>query len=316
MRAKRIRTAAVEHHRSTPIEHRTLCLAAVIYGGWIAVTLLHRRIPPPLLFLLGGWLMAWQGSFQHETIHGHPTPWPRVNAILGGAPLSLWLPYACYRKSHLAHHASEDLTAPGADPESRYLEDASGKGGAIRRMLAICTSTLLGRLILGPLLEIGQFLCAEAAGLLRGDRERRSIWIGHLMQVAVVVAWLKLVCGMSLVVYALAFIYPGAALALLRSFAEHRAAPDPAHRIAVVERAPILGLLFLNNNLHAVHHQRPGASWWELPQLYRQQRAAILSDNGGLVYDGYAEVFRRYALSPHDRVTHPSRPSVGAKAAA
>ena len=75
---------------------------------------------------------------------------------------------------------------------------------------------------------------------------------------AAALLWLALVCRMSLLDYGLTFLFPGAALTLVGSFAEHRADEIPAHRVAVVERAPVLGLLFLNNNLHALHHARPG----------------------------------------------------------
>jgi fatty acid desaturase len=316
MRFSPFKIEDVDGVRSSSIEPHTLWLAVAVYGGWITATLFHGLLPLPLLPLIGGWLLAWQGSLQHETIHGHPTPWPRINAMLGAVPLSLWLPYACYRRTHLAHHASEYLTVPGSDPESRYLDGGSGIGARVRRRLAVGSSTLLGRLILGPPFEIIGFLWAEATLLLQGDKERLKTWTGHLIQAALIVAWLKLACGMSLLSYALWFIYPGAALTLLRSFAEHRDAPDPGHRIAIVEQAPIFGLLFLNNNLHAVHHRHPRAGWWELPKLYRRDRERILEENGGLVYRGYRDVFQRYALTPHDQLIHRSSASVISEAAA
>jgi fatty acid desaturase len=110
---------------------------------------------------------------------------------------------------------------------------------------------------------------------------------------------------MSLGRYILCFVYPGLMLSLIRSFAEHRAEPAPGHRVAIVERAPVFGLLFLNNNLHAAHHAWPGLAWWRLPQHYRRHRAALLAGNGGLVYDGYAEVFARFFLRPHDVGEYP-----------
>jgi fatty acid desaturase len=75
--------------------------------------------------------------------------------------------------------------------------------------------------------------------------------------------------------------------------------------VAVVERAPLMGLLFLNNNLHALHHAQPGLAWHRLPGRYRRNRAAILAANGGLVYAGYREVFARFLLRPHDQTVHP-----------
>jgi fatty acid desaturase len=126
-----------------------------------------------------------------------------------------------------------------------------------------------------------------------------------MLLTAIVLAWLVGVCRMSLAEYVLVFVYPGTALSLLRSFAEHRADPDPLRRIAVVERAPVLGLLFLNNNLHALHHERPGLAWYRLPAVYRDVRARLLEGRCGQVYAGYGDVFRRYLVRPHDALIHP-----------
>jgi fatty acid desaturase len=292
-------------------EWPTLALGALIYAGWIAVTLLHRLIPPVLLPLLGGWLIAWQGSLQHETIHGHPTRWPALNRLIGFAPLSLWLPYEAYRRSHLAHHATDRLTDPSTDPESRYLVQGRGIAAALSAM----QSTLLGRLLVGPLLEVGRFIFTEARALTRGDWGRWRIWGVHLFAVGAVLAWLKLVCRLSLGDYVLFFVYPGIALSLLRSFAEHRADEEPARRVAVVEGAPLLGLLFLNNNLHATHHAHPAAPWWRLPGLYAVQRPQLIAD-GAPVYTGYSEVFARFLLRDHDRLQHPQHGALVATARA
>ena len=78
-------------------------------------------------------------------------------------------------------------------------------------------------------------------------------------------------------------------LALLRSFAEHRAASDVFERTAIVENAPILGLLYLYNNLHAAHHERPTLPWYQIPAWYRENRERLIKANGGLVYDGYLD---------------------------
>jgi fatty acid desaturase len=284
------------------VEWPTLALAAVIYGGWLALTLLHHAIPPAALAILGGWTIAWQGSLQHETIHGHPTPWARINAAIGAPPLSLWLPYGRYRRTHLDHHASEHLTHPAFDPEARYLPAEAGRR---RRLLAAAQASLSARLVLGPVLEIAAFVATEAHRLARGEAEVWRAWSAHAAAVGAVWAWLHFACGLGLARYLLCFVYPGVALSMIRSFAEHRAAGSPGARVAVVEHAPVLGLLFLNNNLHAVHHAWPELPWWRLPARYRQRRGEILLANEGLVYSGYADVFRRYAFRPHDVATHP-----------
>lgn len=284
------------------VDASTLLVAAAIYGGWTCVTLAAQALPSPLLAVLGGWLIAWHGSLQHETIHGHPTRWRRINQLLGFTPLNLWLPYARYEQLHLAHHRTEHLTIPGLDPEARYL---SATSSPLRRAAAWATAPLAGRLLLGPPLEIGGFLWSEARAAVADEPGVRRAWGLHLIGVAAVVGWLAVVCRLNLASYALLFIYPGCGLSLLRSFAEHRADADPERRVAVVERAPLFGLLFLNNNLHAAHHAFPGAPWRRLPALYAEHREALLRANGALVYRGYGEVLGRYLFRPHDRVVHP-----------
>ena len=120
------------------------------------------------------------------------------------------------------------------------------------------------------------------------------------------IVWLKLFCEMRLADYLLTFVYPGMVLTLIRSYAEHRADPLPERRVAIVEHAPVFGLLFLNNNLHAVHHRHPSAPWHRLPDLYRRTREEVLISNGGLVYAGYRDVVARFLTRAHDDLVHPS----------
>jgi hypothetical protein len=45
--------------------------------------------------------------------------------------------------------------------------------------------------------------------------------------------------------------------------------------------------------------------WYRIPAYYRAHRAAIVAANGGLVYDGYADVALRYLVKPHHAGPHP-----------
>jgi len=45
--------------------------------------------------------------------------------------------------------------------------------------------------------------------------------------------------------------------------------------------------------------------WYRLPAFYRRNREALIARNGGLVYDSYFDVLRRYWARPHDRLLHP-----------
>jgi len=292
-------------NRARRLEWPTMLLAVVIHAGWIAATWWHGQIPAWLLPLVGGWLIAWHGSLQHETIHGHPTGIRAIDAAIGSVPLALWLPYAIYRRSHLAHHDAAIVTDPFEDPESRYLADVRGWHGRMLRAIEGVQASLAGRLLLGPPLTIGRFLAGEIGRGSRAPAATLRDWLPHLAGVAVVMAWLH-VCGFGVGHYLIAFVYPGTALSLLRSFAEHRAHADPAARVAVVEHAGPFALLFLNNNLHAAHHRAPALAWYRLPAFYRRHRARLLAANGDLRYCGYGAVARLYLFRAHDALVHPA----------
>lgn len=278
-----------------PIEWPTVLLAVAIYSGWLSLTAVHDMLPAPLLALLGGWFVAWHGSLQHETIHGHPTRWRRVNDLIGGVPLSLWLPYGTYRRTHEAHHRSPHPTHPAHDPESRYVT-----GGGLVAAIARIRATLVGQLLIGPVAAIALFLLDEARRLRRDPVGVAREWGPHLLGVALVLGWLHAV-ALPLGTYLLCFVLPGQAASLLRGFAEHRADAAGPSRAATVASGGPLALLFLNNNLHAAHHAMPGAPWYRLPAIERAR-----TDRPEPRYRGYREILRRFALRPHDAVRHPA----------
>lgn len=297
---------AAEASASSFVEWPTLALAFGIYGGWLALTFFHDALPYWLVFPVLAWLVAWQSSLQHEVLHGHPTRLRAVNDSIGFPPLSLWLPYHVYRRLHLRHHDDTRLTDPLDDPESNYWTiTAFHSLGPIGRWMVAAQGSLLGRLMVGPAWRIPRFLMFQFISVWHNEPRQCRIWTGHLLGVTAVVAWLWLVCGFDLIAYGFLVVYPAMSLALIRSFAEHRAAMAVPERIAVVEDAPLFGLLFLHNNLHSVHHAWPRVPWYRIPQLYRRHREQLLRENGGLLYRGYWDVARRYLLKPHDRVIHP-----------
>jgi fatty acid desaturase len=282
-------------------------VALAIYGGWLLTTWFYDMLPWWLVLPAGAVLLTWHGSLQHEAVHGQLSPGRAVNDAIAWPPLSLWLPFAIYRTTHRAHHNFEILTEPWRDPESFYVDQATWRClGRPARALLWAHNTLLGRLLLGPLLVIGQFLCAELSALARGDRRHVGIWLWHLPAVALVLIWVVGVCGIPFWAYLALFVLPGASLTLVRSFAEHKAASSPFERSAVVEAGRFFSLLFLNNNLHHVHHKRPDLPWHALPAYYHTHRRQILAENGGLLYSGgYAEIFWRFWRSPIDEPVHP-----------
>ena len=289
------------------IEVPTLAVAAAIYGAFGALTWFHEALAWWLLLPAGAYLVAWHGSLQHEVLHGHPTPWAAVNEALVLPSLWLWIPFRLYRDSHLAHHNDEILTDPVDDPESFYVTaDAWAAAGPLTRGWLRAQNSLAGRMVLGPLRCLWLFGRAEAKRAVHGDFSHARAWALHLLGVAIVLIWVLAVCDMPLWQYVLFFAYPGIGLTLLRSFLEHRAVPKPTERSVIVEAGALMSLLFLNNNLHIVHHAKPGLAWYRIPALYRQNRAAFQAANGGYVFSGYGEIFRRYFFRAKEAPMHPA----------
>jgi fatty acid desaturase len=301
--------------RRPAVEWPTLALAAVIYGGFLAVTWFHAALPWWLTIALGAWFGAWQASLQHEIVHGHPTRWRRLNHALARPSLVLWLPFDLYRRSHLAHHVDSRLTDPLEDPESFYVTPGAWAAmGRTRRGLLWMLNTLAGRLVVGPARTMLATLRTEAVQLARGDARRWRDWPWHGLALAGIGAWAFGVCDMPVWEYVLGFAYGGTSLMLLRSFLEHQATEAVPERTVVVDAEAPFRLLFLNNNLHAVHHDRPRVPWYRLPARYRAARDAYLARNGGYHYPGYAAIALRYLFRAKEPPVHPL--SDGARVAA
>jgi len=282
-------------------------LFSAIYITWFLITWFHQSLPLWILMPLGAVLLAWHGSFQHEAVHDHFSSRRWLNDLIAFPPLTLWLPYQIYRRTHRAHHNVNILTDPRRDPESYYVNQASwARLPAVLRFVLTCHNTLAGRMLLGPFLVIGQFLTSEAQALIAGDHRNLKTWLIHVPTTALIMMWLMLVADMPLWTYVSCFILPGLSLTLVRSFAEHKAALMPLERTAIVEAGPFFSLLLLNNNLHHDHHSRPDLPWLALPTFYQRHRRELLKENGGLCYHGgYREIARRFLFRPVDRPAHP-----------
>lgn len=294
--------------RVAGVEWPTIGLCGLIYLCWLVLTAVHVLVPVWGLFAFGGLVTAWHASFQHEATHGHPTRNPLINTCLAAPSLLLWLPFGLFRREHLRHHANEALTDPFDDPESFYVVEGDWRGmNPVRRALLCLNNTLAGRMIIGPLLVIAGVSWRQAWLIGRGNREAMRDWLFHLPGLVLILGWLVFVAEMPVWLYVLCFSYPGTALLLLRSFIEHRPDPRQARRTVIVEAGPLLSLLFLNNNLHALHHSQPALPWYRLPAVYRGQRARVLEENGGFRFTGYGEIARRFLFRSKDHPVHPTR---------
>jgi fatty acid desaturase len=170
-------------------------------------------------------------------------------------------------------------------------------------LLAHLQATLVGRLAFGPIVAMAALAHEEIGRVRQAPAAVLRDWLPHLAAVAVIAGWLEWT-GFGVVRYLLLVVYPGTALTLLRSFAEHRADLPDGARAATVERGGLLGLLFLNNNLHAAHHERPDLAWFRLPAYQRDHRQR-LSVEPARTYRHYGEIVRRFAFRPHHVLVHP-----------
>ncbi len=293
------------------VEWRTVAVAVAVHASWLALVLLHGVLPWPVTVVGLGYVVAWHGSLQHETIHGHPFAGRRINALLGGLPLSLHLPYGVYRRYHLLHHECPELTDPTGDPESFYVTARRWQQmGSVRRFLVVAHHTLLGRMVLGPARAMFGLFAHQAGEIRRGDRALARCWAAHLAVVAVLVVFVSGVVGMPLWVYLLGAGYLSHSLTLMRSYCEHRWTGDGATRSAIVRSGRVMGLLYLYNNLHHVHHAAPGVAWYRLPGHAEATGAYAQAAAGAGLYRGYLEVARRFLLRPYDHPLHPTERSL------
>jgi fatty acid desaturase len=297
------------------VELPTLLLLAATYVAWAAVTGFAAALGPWLAVPLLALVLAQHSSLQHEAIHGHPTRNQRLNDALVFPALGLLLPYERFREMHLAHHYDPLLTDPHDDPESNYLDPAVwARLRRSTRVLLAANNTLLGRMIIGPFLGMWCLWAADIRAIRSGDRVIARAYLLHGLGLAPVVAWLAYMGTMPAWAYLL-----GCWLALsilrIRTFLEHQAHERAGGRSVIIEDRGPLALLFLNNNLHAVHHAHPRLPWYRLPAEYARRRDEFLRRNDGYRYGSYAEVFARYLLRRKDPVAHPiwTAPTAGAR---
>ena len=279
-------------------EWPTLLLILATYAGW-ATSLWALPLPAGVVFC--GIMIALHASLQHEVIHGHPFRVQWCNDLLIWPPLLLTVPYARFKTTHLAHHNDEVITDPYDDPESNYLAgDVWERLPRAVQFLLRFNNTIAGRLTIGPAIGTISFFICEWRNC---DKEVQRAWLWHLPAVSAV-GLLVAASPMPFWAYLIA-AYLGMSILKLRTFLEHQAHARASGRSVIVERGGIFGFLFLNNNLHVVHHMHPRVAWYQLPALYRSRKAHYLRRNGGYFYASYGEVLHRYFLTAKDTVAHP-----------
>lgn len=290
------------------IEWPTVILFALTYALWGAGTTLLWPLAPTLAIIVTGIAVAQLSSLAHEVLHGHPFRSQVLSEALVFPATGLFIPYLRFKDTHLVHHNDPALTDPYDDPESNYFDPAvwAGLPKAVQLVLRV-NNTLLGRVLIGPVVGTAIFLAADWRLALKGDRRVILAWALHLPGLALVFGWLWAVGQMPVWAYLVA-VYIGTALLKIRTYLEHRAHEAARARTVIIESRGPLSLLFLNNNFHVVHHMHPAAPWYDLPGMYAARKGHYQRRNEAYVYRNYTEIFRRYLFTPKDPVPHPVWP--------
>lgn len=292
------------------VEWPTVAMIALCYGLFLLAGLVLWPAAPIAALGLMALTAGLHSSLQHEVLHGHPTNKAWLNEIIIAlVPLAPAYPFRRFKTLHLRHHNDERLTDPYDDPESYYRDGREWQAvPAPLRVLLEINNTLAGRMIIGPALMVFAFVASELRQIAKGDRAILTAWLLHGAGMTVTALIVTRLFAMPFWLYLLVPGYLGMSIIAIRTFCEHQAAGAPDHRTIIVERSP-LSWLFLNNNLHLVHHKLPAMAWYKLPAAMRARREEWIAMNNGYVFASYAEIFRRFALRRKEPVVHPAYPA-------
>jgi len=281
---------------------------AVTYLVWAIATTWAAVFFLPLGMVLVTLSAAQHSSLTHEALHGHPTRINWLNELLVFPALSLVVPYKRFRDTHLAHHRDETLTDPYDDPETNFLDPQvwHTKPEWLKVVLRF-NNTLLGRLLIGPMIGQIVFMKRDWQEIKTGDWQILAGWLWHGVALCPVFWWVVVLGEMPLWAFFLGS-YGALSILKIRTFLEHRAYEDAPGRCVLIEDRGPLALIFLNNNLHFVHHSHPNIAWYDLPARFAREREIFLSRNGGYYFRSYGEVFQRYFWRAKDPVPHPLFP--------
>ncbi|QPC95207.1 fatty acid desaturase [Mesorhizobium sp. INR15] len=282
-----------------------MVLAFFCYGTWFAAGLFLWPSYPILALIVMAVTLALQSSIMHEVLHGHPTRNALVNEAFVFLPIGVTWPFRRFKTIHLRHHADERLTDPLDDPESYYQalwmhEDMP----SWMKFLLKVNNTMAGRLVLGPWLSCIGFFIDDAKHVIAGDKPICKAWLLHAIGLAIVLPIVQFGFGIPVWLYVLVPVWLGQSLISIRTYAEHQWSEHPEGRTVIIERTP-LSFLFLNNNLHFVHHKSPTVAWYQLPKLFRDRRDEWLRMNNGYAYPNYFALIKAYAFKPKEPIIHP-----------
>jgi fatty acid desaturase len=286
----------------SPGDWRTLVIAVLVYGGWLATVFLHKQMPWWATFALLTWFGAWHLSLQHELVHGHPFRNSKLNAALASLSLTMWVPFLSFKRDHISHH-NTTLTHPELDTESYYsMPEQWQHSGRFLRSIYWANRTIAFRLTIWSVFSTVQYFFADAWRAIRNVDNARSAWVLHIPGLIAVTYIVNNLAGMSVIEYLIGGVFASHSLNMMRSFAEHKTLGDESTRTAMIDAGRVMSLLMLNNNLHIAHHDEPSAPWYKVPEVAERLNAFERAQKIDALYKGgYGELLRRFTFKPYDQ---------------
>ena len=287
------------------VEWPTLAMLVVCYVGFGCITIFGGSLPALIVIPLLAAVIALHSSLQHEVLHGHPFRNRSLSEATVFPAIGLFVPYLRFRETHLDHHRDPNLTDPYDDPESNYLDPKVWDTlSPLSRAVLVANNYLIGRILLGPAIGTAIFYYRDWTAWRSGTPGLGRAYLHHAVGVTLVLLWLVTMSTVAWWVYGAA-AYFGLSLIKIRSFLEHQAHESVCGRTVIIEDKGLLSVLFLNNNLHLVHHAHPQIPWYDLPTIFEARREAYLARNYGYSYTNYRAIFARYLFQAKDPVRHP-----------
>ena len=148
------------------------------------------------------------------------------------------------------------------------------------------------------------FLANDWRLIRSGDIRALAGWVLHIPALAIVAWWVFVVSDFPVWAY-LVSAYIALSILKIRTFLEHQAHERARGRTVVIDDKGPLSWIFLNNNLHVVHHMHPRMPWYRLPKLFASNQGRYLDRNDGYYFKNYNEIFRSYFWRAKDQVPHP-----------
>jgi len=283
----------------------TLVLMTGVYGFWVWLMFIQNGLSGWGLAVLCAPLLTMHSSLQHEFMHGHPFRHQGVNDVLAMFSIGILVPYFRFKDTHLFHHTDARLCDPYDDPESWYQPESDwNRRSRVSQAIFNFNNTLIGRLMLGPAIGVFGFFKCDMMQFGRGAAHIGWKWGLHLVLAAVLLLAISMWGNLSVLQYFVA-AYLGMSLLMVRTFIEHQVHEKIRGRSVIIETGGLFSLLFLNNNLHAVHHAYPGLAWYRLPGLFTANRDRFLKLNDGYSFKNYLQVFLKYGLRRKENVPYP-----------